>query len=602
MEWEEIQQEREQFPKEGQLSKEEQSPKEGQLSKEEQSPKEEPKQRTYGLEFKIGVGALSGIGILFVLTALTIMVKNFAPPVIQGMLMFSFFAVLWLLSQLVVSNFFPKLALGLSGAGIAGLYLSAAVNYYYFDTLTREWAIGVLVLVGLISWCVGFVTKSSVLQCASFVGYFLCSLCLPWGQGRTAFACSVAVLIGLNLLWHFGIPGKRTWVRMAHCISYVVYVLSYEMVLLVRQPEGGLSLVLLYGVVAAILLNVMDASSIRGVEFASMHRGAGDFCAWLCGMVFQTAMLAGIALCLYLEGEYTIPLLLLVVVAGNLFLLVLKRFQRRWLGYYYQAMGLLLLLAIGGVKWPELIAGILLFGLGLFWIRENVLLHEIILTVYGCILLLAIVPRGFQAPALFAFLLGFTLLCQYVPHLRGDREAIFVYINVSLMGSALLAALQWREAGTIGTAMDIVLLLLAVAAVFLVWRDRFHLPGKLQGVVLSSVLTYGLLFYPILFPVAVSVLLMVIAIASIVVGFLRRELALRIYGLCLSLFVCGKVVFYDYWDLDLLSKSILLLAVGLIAIAISVIYGVIEYLGKKRAHKPQLESSDGFWTDPSDSP
>lgn len=531
------------------------------------------RKKSSGMEFKIGVGALSGIGILFVLTALTIMVKNFAPPVIQGMLMFSFFSVLWLVSQLAVANFFPNLALGLSGAGIIGLYLSAVVNYYFFDILEKEWAAGILVLIGVISWCVGFVTESAVLQCTGFAGYLLCALCLPWGQEKAAFICSLVVLVGLNLLWHFGISGRKIrQVQMVHCISYAIYVLAYEMMLLVRQPEGGLPMVLLYGVVAAVLLNVFYAGD----------QGIGNFCAWLCGMAFQTAILAGITLCLYLEGEDTAPLLLLALAAGNLFLLILKRFQQRWLGYYYQAMGLILLLTVGGMKWPELAASFLLFGMGLFWIREKVLLHEILTTAYFCILFLAVVPREFCAPVLFVFLLGFTLLCLYVPHLRSGREDVLVYVNISLMGSALLAALEWREAGVTGTVTDILLFVLAIAAVLLVWRDRFHLPGKFRGLVLVSVLTYLLLFYPIFFPVAVSILLMVIAVAAIVVGFIQKKLGLRIYGLCLSLFVCAKVVFYDYWDLELFAKSLLLLAVGMIAIAISVIYAVIEYLGKKK--------------------
>ena len=93
------------------------------------------KRENASVEFKIGAGVLSGIGILFVLVALVLLIKNFLPPFMQGMLMFVFFAVVWLVSQLGVARISQKLALGLSGASILGLYLSAVVNYHVFETL-----------------------------------------------------------------------------------------------------------------------------------------------------------------------------------------------------------------------------------------------------------------------------------------------------------------------------------------------------------------------------------------------------------------------------------------------------------------------------------
>ncbi len=125
------------------------------------------------------------------------------------------------------------------------------------------------------------------------------------------------------------------------------------------------------------------------------------------------------------------------------------------------------------------------------------------------------------------------------------------------------------------------MLVLAVAAVLLLWRERCCLPGRARGLMLVLVLTYMVFIYQITLPVMVSLLLMGVAAVSIVVGFIRRETGLRIFGLCLALFVCAKVIVYDYWDLDLLPKSILLLVVGMIAIAISVIYAVLEQRQKK---------------------
>ncbi len=523
------------------------------------------------LEFKIGVGALSGIGILFVIAAFAIIIRNYVPSVIQGMLMFSFFAVLWLVSQMGVSRFFPKLALGLSGAGMMGLYLAAIWNYHVFRILPREWALGILVLIGLISCCVGVVLQSEIFQCLSFGGYLVFSLLLPWGRGRGACLGAVLSLVLLNLLWHSLAAGKqKRVVQMVHMICYILHVFIYEMILLIWQPQDGLIMVLIYGVIAAVLWNV----------FFFLDQGIASFCAWICGVVFQTSFLLGIGVSFYLGGRETEPLLLLVLLAANLILLILKKFHLRLMGLYVQSMFLVIFLAAGGLGWPETIASLLLFGMGLFWMQEGRLFHELGVTIYFCLFIQTLVPGEAAPVVVFAFLLGFTLLCLQVPRLRTKREAALVYTNVSLMGAVLLSAARYRFLGEGTLLADGVLWLLAVLAVFLLWRERFHLPGSLRGLLLAAVSTYMLLTGHFSSPVAVSIVLLGIALAGIVVGFWQKQRPLRIYGLCLALFVCAKVVVYDFWDLELLAKGLLLLAVGLAAIAISIIYAIIEFYRK----------------------
>ncbi len=538
----------------------------------ETTPREEKvKEKESSLEFKIGVGALSGIGLLFVIAAVAIMIRNFVPSVIQGMILFSFFAVLWLASQMGVSKVFPKLALGLSGASVMGLYLAIVWNYYIFDILPREWAVGLLILVGLVSGCVGIVMQSAVFQCLSFGGYLLFSLCLPWGTGRGAVLCAIGALVLMNLLWHILAAGKqKSVVRLVHIICYVTHILIYEMGMLIWQPKDGLIMVMLYGVAAAVLLNV----------FLLLDQGIASLGSWICGAVFQTSFLLGVGVSFYFGGRETEPLLLLALLAANLILLILKKFQPRFLGLYIQSIFLVLILAAGGLRWPEGIASLLLFGMGLYWIQEGRLFHELGVTIYFCLFLPLLVPREASAIAVFAFLLGFTFVCLKIPRMRCEREAALVYTNVSLMGAVLLSVAHHRFLGDGTMVTDAALWLLAVLAVLMLWRERFHLPGRLRGLMLAAVSTYMLLVGNISSPVAASIALLGVALAGIVVGFWKNMRPLRIYGLCLALFVCAKVVLYDFWDLDLFAKGLLLLGVGLAAIAISIIYAIIEYYKK----------------------
>ncbi len=531
------------------------------------------KQQKTSMEFKIGAGVLSGIGVLFVLVALVLLVKNFVPEFMQGMLLFVFFGVLWLVSQLGISRIFYKLSTGISTACIVGLYWSVLANYNTYKTLPLYWAIGILTLIAVISWAVGFCVKSTVLACTSFCGYLLFALFLPWGPTLPEFMTSLLVIVGLNLMWHLGAAGKqREAVQLAHNICLTGFSLIYGIILLVKQPQGGLVMVLLYGIVMTTLLNFIYLRKEQ----------VGFLLCWLISTVFQTSYLIGIAITLYWRGQEIEPLLLLVVATINLLLLALRRFKSRWQGLYYQSAVLILFLTAGGLVWPELCASLVLFGVGLLLIRERVLEHELVTSLYFFLLIWILVPKAAVAPAQLAFLLGFTLLCLYMPWLRSPRESALVYTNISLMGVSLLFARARHLPPEQHYIADTFVLVLTVAAVVLLWRERCHLPKRFQGLVLSLVLTYMIVVYQIRLPVVVSILLMIVAIGAIIGGFIRKEMAMRIYGLSLSLFVCAKVVVYDYWDLELLPKSILLLVVGLIAIAIAVIYAVLEMKQKKR--------------------
>lgn len=529
-------------------------------------------------EFKIGAGGLSGIGILFVLIGFVILVKNYMPPFVQGMLMFTFFAVVWLVSRLAVVRLSEKLSLGLSCASILGLYLSVVVNYQSFETLPRYLALGILILIGMISWVDAFLSQSALISCMSFGGYLFFALFLPWGKTIPEFAVMAVIMLGLNLLWHLGAVGERKeLVRVIHGSFFVLHTLFYGITLLFIQPEGGLTTVFIYVILAVSLLNF----------FYSRNRNIGFFCIWLCGSIFQISLLMGIFLGIEMTGGEIEFLLLLIPAAVNLLLLIWKRFQWHWQGLFYQAVILVFLVAVEKPMWPGLAASLVLFGAGLLMIREKRLLHELIMSFYFYIYLAVQFDRPWIIPAQLAFLLVITVLCQCVPRLRSTKGAPLVYINISLMGLSLLMLLGERNQANY--ISNTVVLAVAVAAVLILWRERFCLSGRLRGLMLVLVLSYMVFIYQITLPVMVSILLMGVAVVSVIAGFIRRETALRIFGLCMALFVCVKVIVYDYWDLELLPKSILLMAVGVIAIAISIVYAVLEQKQKKMKIEEQQE-------------
>lgn len=566
------------------------------------------RQQKTSVEFKVGAGVLSGIGILFVLVALVILVRNFMPPFVQGMAMFAFFALVWVISQMGLMRVAKKLALGLSGASIVGLYLSTVVNFHEFHTLPPYFAQGILVLVAILSWLNGRVIKSAVLQCMSFGGYLLFFLFLPWEEELPLFLLLLVTMAVLNLMWNLGAAGeRREMVRLIHMLCFGVIYLFYSVYLffdktaLPGEAEIGLLPILAYHMIMLGLLNLFYIKSA----------GPGMFAAWISFTVIELIFFCATIVMTQFSGDYVTPQWLLVLIGVNLLLLLWQKFRWYGMGVYFQSFFLLLFLVGGELIWPGIAAAVVLFAAGLVCVKEKLLAHELIMSLYFLIFLSIVVPVTWIYAARMAFLLVITALCLYVPRLRAKKEAALVYTNVCLMGGTLLGLgmerLGQRFFYYMETSLfrdipnaapvpnyipDTLVLVFAVLAVLVLWRKRCHLPERIQGLMLVLVLTYMIFIYRIQIPVVASIALMVVAVIAIIVGFIRKETALRIYGLILALFVCAKVVLYDYWDLELFAKSILLLAVGLIAIGISVIYAVLEHAQRKKAfHKKSYGAS-----------
>lgn len=530
------------------------------------------------MEFKIGAGILSGIGILFVLVAAGILIRNFLPRAVQGMMMLAFFTLVWVVSQIGIVRLSRKLALGLSAGSILGVYWAVLWNCHVFETLPLFWTLGIVILVAVLSWLNGYFTRSSVLQCMSLAGFFTTSLFLPWNQGIPEFILLLIALVGLNLMWYLGAVGEqRDVVRLIHMIFYTFCSFVYGIVLLFDIPGEGLTMALVYAIVTAGILNFMYAAS-RG-------KGSGAFIGWTVCNLAQISYLVGLIIALQYRKDYVLPQLALILVGLNLLLLLLRKFRWYDMGLYFQSFVLLLFVVEGDLAWPGIVAAVLLMGAGLLLVKEHRLAHQLTMSVYFFFFLVIVTPSSWLVTVELAFLLAFTVLCLYVPGLRDKREGALVYTNLSLMGLMLLNMWPRRLWWEPDYLQDTLVLVLAVLAVLILWRNRCHLPQRVQGLVLGLVLTYMIFVYRIHLPVIMSIALMVIAIGAIIAGFIRNEMALRIYGLVLALFVCAKVVVYDYWDLELLPKSILLLSVGIIAIGISVIYAVLEYRQRKQRGK-----------------
>ena len=70
---------------------------------------------------------------------------------------------------------------------------------------------------------------------------------------------------------------------------------------------------------------------------------------------------------------------------------------------------------------------------------------------------------------------------------------------------------------------------------------------------------------------------------------MEKKKSVRIYGLVLSLLVCGKIVLYDFMGAPTLQRTILLFSVGVMALVISGIYIILEKKNALDQNAPKKE-------------
>ena len=140
--------------------------------------------------------------------------------------------------------------------------------------------------------------------------------------------------------------------------------------------------------------------------------------------------------------------------------------------------------------------------------------------------------------------------------------------------------------------LSAVMMVLGTVAILVMFRKKFNLFLKRKYMVVAGFLTvYSFLgHFPT--PVIVSIILMAIALGCVGIGFIQKDKTERICGLVMAIFVCGKLVLYDFREVEMIYRMIVFLVVGVLALSISFIYILLEKnMDKKRR---ELETNGGL--------
>ena len=123
----------------------------------------------------------------------------------------------------------------------------------------------------------------------------------------------------------------------------------------------------------------------------------------------------------------------------------------------------------------------------------------------------------------------------------------------------------------------------SIAAIFglafaiLILNREYGFPFAGKYIVTPVYLTYACFLAPFESGFVLSIILMVIAVVSVIIGFVLKEKSIRVYGLVLSIIICGKIALVDFASIgDIFAKTIMYILVGLLALSIGCIYMVLE--------------------------
>lgn len=301
-----------------------------QLQSIQQSQYIQPKKaKRKNVEFAVGAGVLSVVGVLFVVAAFVLLSINYMNGMLKGMCLYGIAAAVVLVSELYLEKKLPGLAIGITGFGICSLYLSTMINCLYFANFNVWIAAGISVLISLTAVLLGKKRNSGILQIISFTGFYICifpiTRVLSGVQGKTQilyFGFIAAMILFSNLMAVF-LPVKknRAMVSIIHLIVNMVFTIgfvymtrrylenfSYVLFFLIsillvqgcifyqlekpwpvgEQHKGKAGNVTAYTVTTGLILLYFAALSILAVRdgFAFfVHLAAGTFLA-VCGILF----------------------------------------------------------------------------------------------------------------------------------------------------------------------------------------------------------------------------------------------------------------------------------------------------------------------------
>lgn len=593
-------------------------------------------------EYTLGAIILCVVGGGFILTALVMLGQVLMSSLTAGMMFYGISLLLLGLAELVLYRRWKALGIVFSAISIGGLYLSTVVNYLFFGNFGEVTAVQILSMTTLLTIVISRRRKSVWYRVMGLIACYLCILPMRQGMTEEAFYQLLGSWFVVNLFYLFwAVPGRRLSINVVHMIANSFF---YCILLDTAYGNGmGVQICL-----AATACTIFVMQLICVIQLRSQYKEAALGNAMVSGAGIMTAYgISTAVICIplrwVLRDAYTaaspemlLGMLLTITILWVVSFLLLRRTTQKWYLVYsfcaltyalfrsnaeYHAvigslLGLYLLVKLLGFwekrrlsvcdavlttlvcmrviydrSWQMkgyfgeeawlLAAGVLV---GILLIHTCKAYQEIVLTFTLAVFAARSVPVPLDMPVFVGIIFVGILLYNNVKYWK--NKDVQIYNIFALLGVAValfeLGRLPvYREASIAYLSM----LVFGLAAIVLTLREPYGMETKCRTFIACVFLSYMALIFQTDYPVVNSILLMLAAFGSVVAGFVDNRKPVRIYGVVLSLLVCAKLVLYDFWGVATLQKTLLFFAVGVLALAIAILYMTLERRKRKTEGK-----------------
>ncbi len=599
---------------------------------------QQPPQPKRNMEFAIGAGLLSVVGVLFLLISFVMLGMNYMNGMVKGICLYVIALAVLLFSELVLQKKMPKFAVGITGLSICALYLSTILNSIILKNFSGWIAMVISVAISLLAILISRKKDSGMIKIINFIGCYICIIPITinfinwydsyYYQGTTAqmyFLVTIGIVLIVNLMTIF-LPVKKNKVEVhiTHLVTNTVFTIVFAyMVSNVTDMSEYIQVLLL----SSVLTQGLIFYSLVKERLAQEVKISTETASYVTVYVSTTALLLVV---LVLESPFGDPFVfhivtgMLLLVFGFLFYLF-RNSVLKWIQYWLACATVILIYLFTynywfndeNRQWWKMGMTIGLFLIAKILSRIKILrVSELIITLFTVIqaiyffvqpdltiaicflgvFLLSMVAlhywkslyEGILIFVLEAFVLinfrnGLTpavMLCILFLGVIGFNYIEFFrgkHIKIfNYINLGLMSYLYLLAAFRKNNMSYAIMLILGIAFMALAFRDKFGMNFKIKNIIFVLFLCYMTLIWDIPVHFFKSIILMVIAIGAVVSGFVLKEKRLRITGLTLTLTVCAKIVLYDFISAATTERMLLFLIVGMIVLGISGIYIALE--------------------------
>ena len=570
------------------------------------------------VEFKIGAGIFSMVGAVFVLAAFVTFGFNFLDGIWQGICLYAASAALVLLSELLVKKLNERFSLIITGIGVSCLYISTVINYLVLKNMNGLAASIITLVIALGAILLSRKRNAASIRMISFFGCYLCFLPVRGFESELSLLVMTGIILIVNTVSVFFPNQKNTGVISAvHLIAHTLFT-GFTIGFLLSDGMNVMYIAF-FAIASLIVINMIYFRHGEKDEFYLKI-------IFSLALGFMTIFLVSIGCFEHGIDDKNVLLFnkllteAMAIAISVVFFILWGNDRRKWIAYYFvvaivvlfngfsdyrleTTIGFIiifvltrLLFKIKEVAVLDCILSILMVLQGLymcktwyvvpfavvlllsaFMIKRFAIFHEIVLTVGFVIGLCCQFDGNWTLPACVGIMFFFFLLFNHLPWLREVKQLPYNITNIILAGVLCLCTV-WCDQ----YYYNAVTMLIGAVMIVVAFRKRYGLEVPKKYLLLAGFLIYMILASHFKTPVIVSILLMVVAVGCVAAGFRFKDKSYRICGLVLAVFVCLKLVLYDFGELESLAKAILFLAVGVIALVISFLY---IYLEKKEENQ-----------------